>query len=104
MLIHRLDAADNAVFAGILEAHGHYDPDLEQTVASDSQIRTLSLISRDVADVLIIETLAGRRIAVAIARDADANRTHEVIVDDENIRWTGPVGSVVLEPAKRKGG
>ncbi len=101
MLIHRLDAADSAVFAGILETHGHYDPDLEQTVASDSRIRSLSLTSGADADVMIVETLAGRRLAVAVARDADANRAHEVIVGDESIRWTGPVGSVVLRPADR---
>ena len=100
MLIHRLSTAGEVVFAGILETHGNYDPDLEQTVASDSQIRSLSLVSRADADILIIETLAGRRVAAAVARDPDANRTHEVIVADEKIRWTGAVGRVVLRPAE----
>ncbi len=101
MLIHRLNAAGNAVFAGILETHGNDDPELEQTVASDSQIRSLSLVSRADADVLIIETLGGRRVAVAVSRETDAKRTHGLVVGDENIRWTGPVGSVVLRPADR---
>ncbi|GFE87730.1 heparinase II/III domain-containing protein [Steroidobacter agaridevorans] len=101
MLIHRLIESSDTVFAGILETHGNYDPELEQASASDSQIRTLSLESRNDADILIIETLAGRRVAAAMAHDPDANRTHEVIVGDENIRWTGAVGRVVLRPANR---
>lgn len=101
MLIHRLTTAGDAVFAGILETHGNYDPELEQAVASDSRIRSLALVSRAGADVLIIETLAGDRIAVAIAHDPDAKRVHAVAVGDENIRWTGAVGRVVLRPAGR---
>ncbi len=96
LLIHRLTTVGNAVFAGILETHGNYDPDLEQTVASDSQIRSLSLESRADADILIIQTLAGVRIAVAMAHDPDPKRTHEVMVGDETLRWTGAVGRVVL--------
>lgn len=101
VLIHRLTTAGDAVFAGILETHGKYDPDLEQVVASDSQIRSLSLASRADADILIIETLAGRRTAAAMARDPDANRAHEVVVGEENIRWMGAVGRVVLRSANR---
>jgi hypothetical protein len=104
VLIHRLNTAGDAVFAGILETHGSYDPDLEQVVASDSQIRNLSLESRADADILIIETLSGVRIAAALAHDPDANRTHEVVVGDETVRWTGAVGRVVLRPADRSQG
>lgn len=104
LLIHRLTTAGDAVFAGILETHGAYDPDLEQVVASDSQIRSLSLVSRADADILIIETLAGVRIAAAMAHDPGANRTHEVMVGDEKIRWTGAVGRVVLRAADRSKG
>lgn len=99
LLIHRLNNAGDAVFAGILETHGSYDPDLEQVVASDSQIRSLSLESRADADILIVETLAGVRIAAAMAHDPDPKRTHEAVVGDEKIRWTGAVGRVVLRPA-----
>jgi hypothetical protein len=99
VLIHRLNNAGDAVFAGILETHGSYDPDLEQVVASDSQIRSLSLESRADADILIVETLAGVRIAAAMAHEPDPKRTHEAVVGDEKIRWTGAVGRVVLRPA-----
>lgn len=105
LLIHRLstneDAGRDTVFAGILETHGWYDPDVEQVVASDSQIQSLSLESRADADVLIIETLTGVRIAVAAARDPDASRIHELITGDERLRWTGAVGRIALRAANR---
>jgi oligo-alginate lyase len=104
LLIQRLTAADNAVFAGILEPHGNYDPQLEQTVFGDSQILSVSLERRTGADVLIVQTLSGSRVAVATAHDPDASLAHEIIVGDDKIRWKGAVGRIVLRSVGRSPG
>lgn len=100
IVIQRATVLDNALFAGVLESHGHYDGAAEQTTASDSQIRSITAESRDGADIMIIDALNGARVAVAIAHDADKAKAHSLIVGGDHIEWTGPAARIAL-PAKR---
>ena len=101
LLIQRVDAARNVLFAGVLEGHGHYDSASEQTIASDSQIRSIRSASGDGADALVIETLKGARVAVAIAYEHDPAMLHSVTVGDQKLEWHGPAARIVLrEPGQ----
>ncbi len=86
----------NTVFASILERHGLSDGAAEQTVNSDSQIKSLSFESIDGNDIMIIETLAGAKTAFAVSYDQDSNKKHEVSFKDQTIRWSGFAASLAL--------
>lgn len=96
LLIQRVDGTRDLLFAGILEGHGRYDGAVEQTVASDSQIRSIQSASGDGGDALLIETLAGAQVAVAVAYDSDPAKLHSVVVGGEHIEWKGPAARILL--------
>lgn len=102
MVIQRAKGVSNALFAGVLESHGRYDGAAEQTTASDSQIRSIVAESHGNADVMIIETLNGVRVAVAVAHESSKTESHSIEFRGERITWTGPAARVVLSahPAK----
>lgn len=86
----------NTVFASILERHGLSDGAAEQTVNSDSQIKSLSFETIDGNDIMIIETLAGAKTAFAISYDNDPKKEYEVSFNDTIIKWSGFAASVDL--------
>ncbi len=96
MLIQRVDAARDVLFAGVLEPHGRYDGATEQTIASDSQIRSIQSASGDGTDAVLIETLKGVQVAVAIAYDQDPAALHSLTVGSQQIEWRGPAARIVL--------
>ena len=101
MIIARRKGATNTVFASVLETHGNYDGAAEQTVESNSQIRSVTAERLGMADVVVIETLSGSRLAFAVAYDADKAKTHGVTIAGEKITWTGPAARILL-PGKPK--
>lgn len=96
MIIQRTRNAGNMLFASVLESHGRYDGAAEQTTASDSQIRSITAETVGSADIMILETLNGDRVAVAVAHDPSTTKAHSVRIEGETIRWTGPAARVVL--------
>ena len=89
MLIHRVQGQGETVFAGILETHGRYDGAAEQTVESDSQIESISLLRSGGADVLLIRTIAGKETAVAISYEADVKKQHTARINNKSYGWKG---------------
>lgn len=102
LLIQRIDGAADTLFAGILESHGRYDGAAEQTVASDSQIRSLTSKSGVGTDAVLIETVAGERVAVAVAYDPDAKKVHKITIGSDRIEWTGPAARIELTRAPKQ--
>ncbi len=88
--------AQNTVFASILERHGLSDGAAEQTVNSDSQIKSLSFETIDGKDIMIIETLAGAKTAFAVSYDQDSEKQHSVTYQGQEICWSGFAASLVL--------
>lgn len=101
LLIQRVDAAHNLLFAGVLEGHGRYDGAVEQVVASDSQIGSIQTASGDGVDALLIATLKGARVAVAVAYDRDPAKAHSLTVGGARIAWKGPAARILLSEAAR---
>jgi oligo-alginate lyase len=99
IIIQRVEGAGDALFAGVLESHGRYDGAAEVTVASDSRIRSVTTTTVGGADVAVIETLAGERVAVTLAHDPDPKKAHEVMIAGERLSWTGPAARIELKRA-----
>jgi len=89
MLIQRINGAKDTVFASVLESHGLYDGAAEQTVGSDSQIKSLRLETDNGKDIVSIETLAGTRLLFAISYDTDSSKSHSATVGGKKISWKG---------------
>lgn len=89
MLIQRINGAQNTVFVSLLESHGLYDGAAEQTVGSDSQIKSLRLETDNGKDIVSIETLAGIPTLFAISYDADPDKSHSATVGGKKISWKG---------------
>ena len=96
ILIQRIRGAKNTVFASLLESHGRYDGAAEQTVGSDSQIKSLKLESHDGKDVVLIETLAGARSLFAISYDSNASKSHKATFGGKPISWKGYAARIDL--------
>lgn len=94
IIIQRAKNITNATFVSMLETHGKYDGAAEQTVNSDSQIKSLSRIEQGDYDVIIVETLNGTTIALAISYDQDASKEHQVNVDGKTLKWSGYAAAI----------
>lgn len=97
MIIQRVESATNALFAGVLEGHGSYDPDSERVTASSSQIVRVEAGTVQGADVAIITTRSGTRVAVAVAHSLDASARHRITFGGQDLAWTGPAARIVLK-------
>lgn len=102
MVIQRVNGAQNTIFVSLLESHGRYDGAAEQTVGSDSQIKSLSRESANGADIVFVETLNGKKIALAISYDSDPEKNHSVKVGGQILNWTGFAAGVDLPAGKAK--
>ena len=96
MLIQRVDGARDILFAGVLEGHGLYDGAEETTADTDSQIRSIRSVSSPGVDAMLIETLAGVRVVVAVAYDNNPASRHSVTVAGQRLDWRGPAARILL--------
>lgn len=96
MIIHRVEGAKDVLFAGVLEGHGSYDPDSERVTASRSQIAGIEARTVAGADIALITTRAGAKVAIAIAHSLDPAATHRASFAGHVLTWTGPTARIVL--------
>lgn len=88
-VITRVPVAKDALFASVLEPHGVYNPALEYTRNSHSQIKELRRVSIGSSDLIRIETVHGKVWVAAISWDADPTAKHVAELDGQPFRWTG---------------
>lgn len=96
VVIQRLSGSNEATFVSLLESHGLYDGETEQTLGSDSQIASLRHERVGEYDIVIIEALAGQRVAVAVSWDENPENQHSVTFDGHEIEWRGFAARVPL--------
>jgi len=96
LVIQRVSGNDNAAFVSVLESHGLYDGATEQTIGSDSQIASLRHIRSGEHDIVLIETLGGEKVAVAISWDNDPDTAHSASIEGREINWHGYAERVTL--------
>ncbi|PPT76769.1 alginate lyase [Xanthomonas arboricola pv. populi] len=88
-LIQRVDGQANVSFFGVLEPHGEYNGTAEYVHGANSRIRAIERVRGDDAEVIVLTLVGGQRIALAVADDADAQRTHQVQAAGQRYSWRG---------------
>jgi hypothetical protein len=102
IFIQRIRDAQDTTFVSLLESHGRYDGAAEQTVGSDSLIKSLSHESVNGSDIVIVEKLDGKKIALAVSYDSDPGQKHSVKLGDQMLNWTGFAARIDLPVGKAK--
>jgi len=102
IVIQRVKDVQNTTFVSMLESHGRYDGAAEQTVGSDSQIKSMSHERINGTDIVLLETLDGNKIALAISYDSDPGKKHSVKIAGQKLDWTGFAARIDLPEGKAK--
>lgn len=88
--VFRARAQGNMSFASVIEPHGEYNPTVEYTVGSHSNVESIAYFQGNAAKFVRVKTKDGQQIGLGIAGGSDADAVHSVIIDDEKVSWTGP--------------
>ncbi|GAE53684.1 hypothetical protein XPR_0319 [Xanthomonas arboricola pv. pruni MAFF 301420] len=88
-LIQRVDGQADVSFFGVLEPHGEYNGTAEYVRGANSRIRAIERVRGDDAEVIVLTLVGGQRIALAVADDADAQRSHQVQAAGQRYNWRG---------------
>ena len=87
--ILRAKKGDGASFVSVIEPHGEYNPIVEFTVDSHSQIANVEHFEAGPDELILITTHSGKSVALGIA-DGDDTTKHTVSVNGTDMSWTGP--------------
>lgn len=88
-VITRVPSAGDALLASVLEPHGIYNPALEFTLNSHSQIAGLKRVSENGLDLILIETAPGTTWVAAISWNVDPDTEHTIQLAGQTISWHG---------------
>ena len=88
--ILRAKTNEGVAFASVIEPHGEYNPTLEYTKGSHSQLASVEVLEGGKDDYVRIETKAGEVVGLGLSGNPDPNATHSVSVDGKEVTWTGP--------------
>lgn len=88
--IFRNQSNEGVSFASVIEPHGEYNPTVEYTLASHSNVKSVSQFSMGSAELIVIESKAGHLVSLGIAKDSDDATTHSVTANGEEFTWAGP--------------
>ncbi|WP_153914154.1 heparinase II/III domain-containing protein [Shewanella sp. TC10] len=81
----------NTLFASVLETHGYFNEEFEQSVSARGQVKNIKVIGHnEVGSVVEIET-ANTVVTVMISNQADAINTteHHIDFNGQTYTWTG---------------
>lgn len=85
----RAKTNDGISIVSVIEPHGDYNPTLEYTLGSHSQVKSVTHIEAGANEYIQIETKDGETVGLGLAGDADPALTHRVDVNGEAVTWTG---------------
>ncbi|WP_371395905.1 alginate lyase family protein [Fretibacter rubidus] len=88
--ILRATTTNGARFVSVIEPHGDYNPTVEYTIGSHSQVADVKHFAGDSADYVRIETKTGAIVGLGIAKSMTEDQAHSVSVDGQDMVWTGP--------------
>lgn len=88
-VIQRVTASDHS-FLSVLESHGEYNPILEYTNSSASSIRSIALVEKTEADLVLIELINDKNIGIAISKSGGNN--NQLNFQEQTINWAGWLG------------
>ena len=85
----RAKTNDGISIISVIEPHGDYNPTVEYTLGSHSQVKSVSHFEVGANEYIQIETKDGERVGLGLAGDANPELTHTVDVNGESVSWTG---------------
>ena len=88
--ILRSGSNDGISFASVIEPHGEYNPTVEYTLNSHSNVKSVDHFESGSDEYIRIETKDGQRVGLAIAGEQDGSVVHTIKIDDVDVSWTGP--------------
>ncbi len=80
---------DGVSFVSVIEPHGDYNPTVEYTLGSHSQVKAIGHFEGGADEFIQIETKQGDIVGLGLAGDPNPELTHTVEVNGESITWTG---------------
>jgi len=86
----RATTNDGASFVSVIEPHGEYNPTVEYTLGSHSQVKSVSHFEAGPDEFIQIETKAGQIVGLGLAGDDGPEKVHNIDVNGTTITWTGP--------------
>lgn len=81
---------DGVSFASVIEPHGEYNPTVEYTLNSHSNVKSVRHFEEGGDEYVRIETKDGQFIGLAVSGEMEPNASHSVNVDGTDMSWTGP--------------
>jgi len=85
----RAKTSDGVSLVSVIEPHGDYNPTVEYTLGSYSQIKSVSHFEGGVAEYIRIETTDGNVVGLGLGAEDNPSGTHNVDVNGEIVTWTG---------------
>lgn len=79
----------NVAFASVIEPHGEYNPTVEFTLESHSNVASVDRFSEGDSQFIRVATKDGQVVGLAISEDSADDATHSLSVGGETISWTG---------------
>ena len=101
--ILRSGSNDGVSFASVLEPHGEYNPTVEFTLNSHSNVKSVQHFESGADEYIRVETKNGQRVGLAIAGEQDASAMHTIEIDGQAVSWTGPYKLFQSEKHKSAG-
>ncbi len=88
--ILRSSTDDGVSYVSVIEPHGEYNPTVEYTRESHSQIKSVRHYENGADEFVLIETKSGALIGLGISEDDDPDLEHSVQAGEREMRWAGP--------------
>ena len=85
----RAKTNDGVSIVSVIEPHGDYNPTVEYTIGSYSQVKSVSHFEGGAAEFISIETKDGNVVGLGLGAEDNPSGTHSVEVDGKTVSWTG---------------
>ncbi len=88
-VISRVQDKKSQTFVSVLEPHGQYNPRLEFTKDSYSQVASIELVTQGDYDIVKIRSKRGKTWRLLLSYDNDENKEHRLNVAGDEKKWKG---------------
>jgi len=85
----RAKTSDGVSLVSVIEPHGDYNPTVEYTLGSYSQIKSVSHFEGGAAEYIRIETTEGNVVGLGLGAEDNPSGKHSIDVNGETVSWTG---------------
>ena len=99
----RTEKNDGVSIASVIEPHGEYNPIVEYTFNSHSNVKSIQHYENETVDFVQVETKSGELIGLGVSRDTSESASHSISVNGSTVSWDGPYKLFHSDTHKAKG-